>query len=101
MKHFRIRCPGCDGEIIVDKVSGEVLSHKSEDDPLAGGHSFDSLFSQMDEERSRAEELFDQEKAAHEDRDRILKDKFEEAFRQAEEKGLDDETPPERPWDLD
>ena len=53
----------------------------------------------MDSQRTRAEEVFERERAAQKDRSRLLEEKFEEAFRRASED--DDDTPPPRPFDLD
>ena len=43
--------------------------------------------------------MFEREVAAHKDRDRLLKEKFDEAMKRAED--ADDGTPPPRPFDFD
>ena len=96
---LRVRCPDCESELVVDAATGEVLSHRKPKAPVAGGRSFDDLFSEMKESKDRAEEIFEREKAAYKDRDRLMEEKFKEAWKRAEE---DPETgPPNRPFDLD
>ena len=96
---LRVRCPDCESELVVDAATGEVLSHRKAKAPVAGGRSFDDLFSEMKESKDRAEEIFEREKAAYKDRDRLMEEKFKEAWKRAEE---DPETgPPKRPFDLD
>ncbi|HEV8629384.1 MAG TPA: hypothetical protein VGV61_03635 [Thermoanaerobaculia bacterium] len=98
-KRLHVRCPDCDTELVVDAETGELLSHRAAKRPLAGGKDFDSLMRGLDEGKARAEALFEQEKAAMKDRQRLLDEKFEEALRRAEEEPAD--TPPPRPFDLD
>lgn len=96
---LRVHCPCCQAELVVDAATGAVLSHRAAKAPLAGGKDFDSLLQSLDSERSRAEEIFEREKAAMKDRDRLLEEKFREAMKRAEE---DPESgPPRRPFDLD
>ncbi len=92
-------CPGCQGELVVDAVSGAVLLHKPAKEPLAGGKDFDSLLAGIDDDKVRAEAKFEREVAALKDRDRLLEEKFKEALRRAEEEP--DDLPPRRPFDLD
>ena len=92
-------CPGCQGELVVDAASGEVLFHKAAKAPLAGGKDFDSLLAGIDDDKARAEQKFEREVAAMKDRDRLLEEKFKEALRRAGEEP--DDVPPRRPFDLD
>lgn len=98
-KKLSLTCPDCGTDLVVDVATGEVLFHKKPKGPPAGGKDFESLFADLDSQKSRAEELFEREKAAHKDRSRLLEEKFDEAFRRASED--DDDTPPPRPFDLD
>lgn len=98
-KRHHVRCPDCDTELTVDAATGEVISHRVPNRPIAGGKDFDSLLRGIDEDRARAEARFEQEKAAMKDRGRLLAEKFDEALKRAEEEG--DEAPPRRPFDLD
>jgi hypothetical protein len=96
---LRVRCPDCDSELVVDAATGEVLSHRKPKAPVAGGRTFDDLFSEMNASKSRADEIFEREKAAYKDRDRLMEEKFKEALKRAEE---DPEAGrPKRPFDLD
>lgn len=93
-------CPDCGSDLVIDTATGEVLFHKKPKGAPAGGRDFDSLFSEMESQKSRAEETFERERAAQKDRSRLMEEKFEEAFRRASEDD-DDDTPPPRPFDLD
>lgn len=98
-RKLTVRCPDCGSDLTVDAATGEVLAHRKPKEPLAGGKDFDSLLAGLDAEKARAEELFEREKAAMADRERLLEEKFQEALKRAEEDP--DDGPPKRPWDLD
>ena len=98
-RKLTVRCPECNSELVVDAATGEVLSHRKAKQPIAGGKDFDSLLKGLDEDKARAEDVFQKEVAAMKDRDRLLEEKFREALRRAEEDP--DEGPPRRPFDLD
>ena len=97
--HILVTCPDCGAEIVTDRQTGKVLLHKSAKQPLAGGKTLEGLMDEMEAGKERAEDIFAQEVAAHEDRERILADRFEEALKRAEEEEGDE--PPRRPFDLD
>ena len=92
-------CPDCGSDLVVDVATGEVLFHKKKKGPIAGGKDFDSLFADMDQQKARAEQLFEREQAAQKDRSRLLDAKFREALERASED--DDDERPMRPFDLD
>jgi hypothetical protein len=94
-----VRCPDCGSDLTVDAATGQVLAHRKPKQPPAGGKDFDALLKGLDEDKSRAEDVFAREVAAMKDRDRLLEEKFREAMRRAEEGP--DEGPPRRPFDLD
>jgi hypothetical protein len=98
-RKLSIRCPECGSELVLDASTGEVLSHRRPKQPPAGGKDLDSLLQGLDDEKARAETIFDREVAAMKDRDRLLEEKFREAMRRAEEEP--DEGPPKRPFDFD
>lgn len=98
-KKLSVTCPECGTDLVIDVATGEVLFHKKPKGPPAGGKDFESLFAEMDSNRARAEQVFEREQAAQKDRDRLLEEKFDEAFRRAAEE--DDDSPPPRPFDLD
>jgi len=97
-RQFTVRCPDCGCQLTVDAETGAVLSHQSPAAAPAGGHTFDSLLADLDARKAKAEELFEQEKAAFADRERLLEEKFRQALRRAEE---EPDLPPKRPFDLD
>ncbi len=94
-----IRCPDCGSDLVVDAATGEVLSHRRPKQPPAGGKDLDSLLQGLDQDKARAEDVFQREVAAMKDRDRLLEEKFKEALRRAEEDP--DQGRPPRPFDLD
>ena len=92
---IEVACPDCGCDLVIDRKSGKVLVHKAK---KAAVQDFDALLSGLDEQKAKAEEVFEKEKAALEDKDRILEQQFKEALKRAEE------TPDEeviRPFDLD
>ena len=92
-------CPSCHAHLVVDRATGEILSHEVSQAAPAGGKTLEGLFDEMRAGKERAEDLFEQERAAQKDRDRLLAEKFEEALKRAESEP--DDTPPLRPFDLD
>ena len=98
-RKLTVRCPDCSSDLVIDVETGQVLSHRRAKQPLAGGKDFDALLKGLDEDKARAEDVFQKEVAAMKDRDRLLEEKFREALRRAEEDP--DEGPPRRPFDLD
>lgn len=96
--NLKVTCPDCGAELVVDAATGTVLAHRTPKAPLAGGKSFDALFADLDAQKARAEDLFEREKAALADRDRLLEEKFREAMKRADE---EPDLPPKRPFDLD
>jgi len=98
-RNFSLRCPECDGHLVIDSATGEVLAHRPAKKPLAGGKDFDALLEDLDKDKAEAEEVFEREVAAMKDRDRLLEEKFQQALKRAEEET--DDGPFPRPIDLD
>jgi hypothetical protein len=98
-RKLTVQCPDCHAELVVDATTGAILHHRAAKTPPGGGRSFEDLFAELDAGKNRAEQLFEQEKAAMKDRERILEEKFKEAMRRAEDEP--DEPPPKRPFELD
>lgn len=93
-----VRCPDCGCELVVDAATGAILSHRSAKAPLGGGKSFDSLFADLEARKATADERFERERAAHADRERLLEEKFREAWKRADESP---DEPIRRPFDDD
>lgn len=96
-RKLTLRCPDCASHLVLDAVTGEVLFHEKVRDPAAGGKNFDELLDDIDRDKAQAEEVFEREVAAYDDRDRLL----EEKFRQALERADDDDGPPPSPFDFE
>ena len=92
-------CPECSADLVIDAATGQILHHRKANLGPAGGKSFDALMQGLEDDRSRAEEIFERERVAMKDRDRLMAERFEEAMKNAGD--LDDVTPPRRPFDLD
>lgn len=96
---LRLTCPDCGSELVVDASTGEVLSHRAAKRAPAEGKDFDALLAGLEHEKSRADEIFERERAALKDRERLMDEKFREAVKRAEEEP--DTGRPARPFDLD
>lgn len=94
-----LRCPDCGSDLVVDTRTGEVLSHKKAKPAAAEVRDFDSLLADLSSQRNRADEVFERERSALKDRDRLMDEKFKEALKRAEEEP--DSGRPLRPFDLD
>lgn len=94
-----VTCPDCGADIAIDRHTGAVVYHRSQVVKKTPEKDFDSLLAGIDDAKNRAQDVFQREVKALEDRDRLMEEKFREAMRRAEED--DDDTPPVRPWDLD
>ena len=94
-----VTCPDCGSDITVDVATGHVLFHKTAPAEPAGGKDFEQLLAGLDESKKRADEVFEREVSALEDRDRLMEEKFRAAMKRAQEEP--DDEPPPRPWELD
>lgn len=94
-----VSCPDCGAHITVDLATGTVLHHRSAKKKPDPAKDFDALLAGIDQSKEHAEDVFQREVSALEDRDRLMEEKFREALKRAEEKP--DDGPPIRPWDLD
>ena len=94
-----VNCPECGCDITVDLATGTVLHHKPAKPEADPAKDFDALLAGIDESKARAEDIFQREVSALDDRERLMEEKFREALKRAEEEP--DDEPPLRPWDLD
>ena len=95
MEKLSIICPCCEATLKVDATTGAVLSHEEKEKNLS---SFEDLQKDLEMQSERREQLFQQEKAAQQDRSRILDEKFKEAFEKADK---DSDEPFKNPLDFD
>ena len=84
---------------MIDAATGEILFHKAAREKAAAEHDISSLLEGLDQKKQEAEQTFEREFAAFQDRERLMEEKFNEAVRQAENEP--DDGPPVRPFDLD
>ena len=99
LRKLTLRCPDCASLLVVDAATGEILHHRKADAAPAGGRGFAELLAGLDEEKAQAEEIFEREVTAHEDRDRLLEEKFRHALERAAEDP--DDGPPPSPFDFE
>ena len=81
MEKFTIVCPCCEAVLTVDAATGALISHEEKKKKLG---SFEDLRSDLDKQKELREQLFSQEQQAQKDRQRILREKFDEAFKKAD-----------------
>ena len=96
---LRIHCPDCEAELVIDRATGEILYHKKSQSVPAGGNTLESLMQDLEEGKARAEDIFEREKTALADQDRLLEERFREAMSRATD--VEDDERPLRPFDLD
>jgi hypothetical protein len=95
MEKFNVICPCCEATLTIDKKTGALLVYEEKTKKTG---SFDDLKSDLDKQKNLREQLFAQEMSSQKDRERLLDEKFKEAFRRAEP---DSGKPFKNPLDLD
>ena len=80
-KSWTVICPCCEATLVVDAQTGAIISHQEKAKPLA---SFEEMARQMEQKKQLREQVFAQELGSQKDRERILEEKFREAFKRAE-----------------
>jgi len=94
-KNFEIQCPCCEAQIVIDRLSGEILLHKAKE--RKSGQSLESMVSNLQTQKSEMEKMFDKQIESQKDRSRILEEKFKEAMERADKS----DKRPVNPMDLD
>jgi hypothetical protein len=95
MEKFAVICPCCEASITVDGQTGAIISHEEKRRPLG---SFEDLKGELGKQKELRDSLFAQEMSSFKDRERLLEEKFREAFKKAD---LDKDVPFKNPLDLD
>jgi hypothetical protein len=93
--NWTIVCPCCEAKLTLDVVTGAILSHEEKGKKLG---SFEDLQQNLASQKQARENIFAQEMNAQKERERLLEEKFREAFKRAEN---EPETPFRNPLDLD
>ena len=94
-KHqYTILCPCCEATLTVDARTGALISHEEKKKPVA---SFEALTQDLDRQKHARENIFAQELKSQKERERILEEKFQEAFKRADKSA----TPFRNPLDFD
>jgi hypothetical protein len=92
---WTILCPCCEATIIIDSQTGAIISHEEKAKPLA---SFEEMAKQMERQKQVRDQMFAQELGSMKDRERLLEEKFREAFKRAES---EKDKPYVNPMDID
>jgi uncharacterized Zn finger protein (UPF0148 family) len=93
---LEIQCPCCDAELVVDRMSGEVLFHKQKQ--RTRSKSLEEMVSAMENQKADRDKMFEKGIENQKDRQRILEARFREAMQRAEK---EKDTPRINPLDLD
>ena len=94
-KNFEIQCPCCEAQIIIDRLSGEILLHKAKE--KKSNQSLESMVSNLQTQKSEMEKFFEKQIESQKDRSRILEERFKEAMERADKS----DKRPINPMDLD
>ena len=94
-KNFEIQCLCCEAQIIIDRLSGEILLHKAKE--KKSNQSLESMVSNLQTQKSEMEKFFEKQIESQKDRSRILEEKFKEAMERADKS----DKRPINPMDLD
>ena len=92
---WTVLCPCCEATIIIDSQTGAIISHEEKAKPLA---SFEEMAKQMERQKQVRDQMFAQELGSMKDRERLLEEKFREAFKRAES---EKDKPYINPMDID
>jgi len=94
---LEILCPCCEATIIVDRATGAIIHHAAKPEARKN-ESIGGILGSLEAKKESAEKLFQREMSSLKDRDRLLEEKLQEAFKRAKE-SKDDK--PIRPFDMD
>lgn len=95
MEKYSLTCPCCEATLTVDASTGAILAHEAKK-KVHG--SFEDLKGELNKQKEHREQIFAQEMSSMKDRERLLEEKFKEAFKRA---GTDSDKPFINPLDLD
>lgn len=102
-KDYRIKCPMCEGIILVDARTGKIIRHHEpgrDDDDEPDPALFDNALDKVHKTQNKGESILDDAFNKYKKREKGLDDAFREAKKKADEKG-DEFDPKDRPdfWD--
>lgn len=81
---IEINCPCCEATIVVDRATGVVLHHTEKKDPNKAG-SIAEIMQDLAAKKESSAKLFEREMSSMKDRERLLDEKLQEAFKRAKE----------------
>lgn len=80
-KNFIVVCPCCEATLTLDAQTGAILAHEEKKKSFG---SFEDLQKNLETQKQARENIFAQEMNAQKDRERLLAEKFREAFKKAD-----------------
>ena len=95
IRNLTVVCPCCEARLSIDAATGAILSHEEKGKKLG---SFEDLQKNLETQKQTRENIFAQEMNAQKQRERLLEEKFREAFKRAEN---EPEKPYQNPLELD
>lgn len=93
--NWTIVCPCCEAKLTIDATTGAILAHEEKGKKLG---SFEELQKNLESQKQARENIFAQEMSAQKERERLLAEKFREAFKRAEN---EPDKPYQNPLDID
>lgn len=81
---LEITCPCCEAALVVDVATGVVISHTAKREARNAG-SIAEIMQDLAAKKESSEKLFAREMSSMKDRERILDEKLQEAFKKAKE----------------
>jgi uncharacterized Zn finger protein (UPF0148 family) len=93
--NWTIICPCCEAKLTVDAATGAILSHEEKGKKHG---SFEELQKNLAAQKEARENIFAQEMNREKERERLLEEKFRDAFKRAEG---EPDTPFRNPLELD
>jgi hypothetical protein len=79
---FEVVCPCCEATLAIDRETGHVIHHRRKQE-AGRADSIGGILGDLEARRASAEKLFQQELTSMKDRERLLDEKMQEAFKRA------------------
>jgi hypothetical protein len=105
VREFKVKCPMCEGVIVVDARNGKIIRHFEPDtrdeDDKPDPAQFDAALDKVSKSKDEGDSTFSDAMKKVTERKAGLDDLFKEAKKKAEEKGDEPERPEDHPdfWD--
>jgi hypothetical protein len=85
--YFKVPCPKCGVELIVDRITGELIETREPIIEHSTGDRFADALQKVKSSPKEAEEKFEKSKAAEKNKHKDLDDLFKKSLEQAKKEG--------------